>query len=423
MPSSNDRFKLYAVSKGRRPGIYNNWALAEQQVVNYSGAVFKGFGTERAAEKFMHSADIPHPRYIVAEPVQDLLTNKSKNESSSVSLSNSLNDTELFANATTTNACSTPARHNSICTNCSQMTEVIDRLMDRLVKLENVVSSKVASLEDGNVTILKRLESLDTLISQNNTKEILELTESTKLQFESLNNTLKRYVNNPELTYATAAKPNRPHAPANTFQARPSPTQLATPSSVQDSRKQRVVKFDPMKCMVITGISSEQYPHLNQDRIRRAITGEFGPIIIDIVNRYKSQSSNPKFIVQLGSAQDVDKLVDGWKSELFGGSAARKTITPILNPPIGMVKGVPLDIDDDELAKDIKTAHPNSSIYRLRASNGNQLRTVKVQFKSEECLNKAIAKGLTLQTSNLLLRVELPTSPANENMTNINNDE
>ena len=54
MPSATDRFKLYAVSKGRRPGIYDNWALAEQQVVGFSGSVLKGFNTEKAAEKFIN---------------------------------------------------------------------------------------------------------------------------------------------------------------------------------------------------------------------------------------------------------------------------------------------------------------------------------------------------------------------------------
>jgi hypothetical protein len=48
--SGNSRVKLgrwnfYAVSRGRRVGIYRSWLECEEQVRGFSGAIFKGFKT------------------------------------------------------------------------------------------------------------------------------------------------------------------------------------------------------------------------------------------------------------------------------------------------------------------------------------------------------------------------------------------
>ena len=48
--------KFYAVVKGKRPGIYSEWAGdngAEIQVKGFSGAIFKGFTTYKEAAAFM----------------------------------------------------------------------------------------------------------------------------------------------------------------------------------------------------------------------------------------------------------------------------------------------------------------------------------------------------------------------------------
>lgn len=47
--------KVYAVAKGRKPGIYNNWPAAQAQIEGYPGAVFKGFPTVKEAEEWLKS--------------------------------------------------------------------------------------------------------------------------------------------------------------------------------------------------------------------------------------------------------------------------------------------------------------------------------------------------------------------------------
>jgi len=45
--------KVYAVAKGRKPGIYNNWPAAQAQIEGFVGAVYKGFPSIKEAEEWM----------------------------------------------------------------------------------------------------------------------------------------------------------------------------------------------------------------------------------------------------------------------------------------------------------------------------------------------------------------------------------
>ena len=45
--------KYYAIVSGRKPGIYDNWAAAQAQVLGYQGAKFKGFPTRAEAEAWV----------------------------------------------------------------------------------------------------------------------------------------------------------------------------------------------------------------------------------------------------------------------------------------------------------------------------------------------------------------------------------
>ncbi len=47
--------KFYAVAKGRKPGIYDNWPDAQAQVMSFAGAVYKGFATRREAETWLRA--------------------------------------------------------------------------------------------------------------------------------------------------------------------------------------------------------------------------------------------------------------------------------------------------------------------------------------------------------------------------------
>lgn len=43
----------YAVAKGRKVGIFGNWAQCEEQVKGFKGAVYKKFKIKRDAEQFL----------------------------------------------------------------------------------------------------------------------------------------------------------------------------------------------------------------------------------------------------------------------------------------------------------------------------------------------------------------------------------
>ncbi len=45
--------KVYAVRKGKTPGIYSTWAQCQEQVHGFPGAQFKGFATLAQAEEYM----------------------------------------------------------------------------------------------------------------------------------------------------------------------------------------------------------------------------------------------------------------------------------------------------------------------------------------------------------------------------------
>ena len=116
--------------------------------------------------------------------------------------------------------------------------------------------------------------------------------------------------------------------------------------------------------------------------------------MIASIQRYKFRSANPKFIVQLANKEQLYRIVEEWKSELFGGSSARYTMKPNLN--IGMLKGVPVNISDDQLAADLSTHFDGAKHYRLKSSNGTPLRTVKIEFADSNHLKTACQNGVQL---------------------------
>lgn len=50
--------KFYAVAKGWKTGIYNNWPDAKEQIEGFSGALYKGFTTYETAQEWLK-----HPGY------------------------------------------------------------------------------------------------------------------------------------------------------------------------------------------------------------------------------------------------------------------------------------------------------------------------------------------------------------------------
>lgn len=51
----------YAVKLGRQPGIYGTWKECQEQVIGFSGAVFKKFSTQKEANEFIELASTIQP--------------------------------------------------------------------------------------------------------------------------------------------------------------------------------------------------------------------------------------------------------------------------------------------------------------------------------------------------------------------------
>ena len=355
-------FKLYAVSKGRRPGIYENWALADKQVSKFSGAVFKGFNSERAAENFMCKAGIDKPKYYI-------------DHNSSQELHLSGTDCALFNFNDTPLDASTPTATNppEQCSNCHKLTQLVVQLSERLEALEqahiNDNIDKLAVAVDGINERLDRMQENNANV--NNSKQ--------PLYTEVVSSNTQSPVKRPNTSTNTPKKP--------------------TPS-------QNNSRFDPTKCVVISDFDKESIAKLNQDNIRRELSTEFGPIMIDLINRYKFHTDKPKLIVQFASSQSVDNVIQNWSTSLFGGSNVRKTIKP--NNIIGMIHGVPIDIKDGDLEIVLRELDTRATVYRLKATDGSLLRTVKVTFSDQKQLNKLLVEGLTVAKYNMLFRVEKP---------------
>ncbi len=64
----------YAVKNGRKPGIYTTWADCQQEIIGFSGAVYKGFETLEEAQEFMKNAGGNGKRVIPKKVVEEKST-------------------------------------------------------------------------------------------------------------------------------------------------------------------------------------------------------------------------------------------------------------------------------------------------------------------------------------------------------------
>lgn len=59
MPKDKATESFYAVRRGRLPGIYKTWTACRAQVDGYKGAIFKKFPTEKEAQDFLETKQLP----------------------------------------------------------------------------------------------------------------------------------------------------------------------------------------------------------------------------------------------------------------------------------------------------------------------------------------------------------------------------
>ena len=164
------------------------------------------------------------------------------------------------------------------------------------------------------------------------------------------------------------------------------------------------IKFQPEKVAVIENIANPG-GFASDDKVRREIGKHIDKVIIDRITR---STFNPnKISVQLATEHMRDEVIMQWKPEImFGSSSIRKPTKDRINN-VGIAKGVPLDMHDEDLKADIEKLYPDTKFQRMtKGPKKERLRTIKIYFKSSDNLNKAINEGLKLESQNQYVRVE-----------------
>ena len=130
---------------------------------------------------------------------------------------------------------------------------------------------------------------------------------------------------------------------------------------------------------------SATFLNFNQDNIRRTLSQTFGPIIIEEINRYNFKSDKPKIMIQLSNKKERTNIINRWNQELFGGSSIREAIDlKSLTTNTGMLKGVPLDANDNSFVNDICSIYPDAEPQRLFYKEGKHRNILKMQ-SIQEC--------------------------------------
>lgn len=388
--NASNSYKYYAVSKGKTIGIYDNWCIAEKQVNGYSGAVYKGFNTIRQAEGFMSAANITNAKHYLAVTMPPEVTDQ-------------LNSTwDLEQDIVNSKASSTPDRVSATSTTSTSASASSEReqtlpSVSKVNRRDAGSCTNCAKLEEIIMTLNERLSKLESLIANQNSSSQFKLAELSAKVFQ-----IQKAIDNPSPSSSSPHQTEASH-----IKQRPSATEAPADDKTRTKHTNQT-EFKPERCIVIGDLNKETANLLNQDIIRRTISQKFGPIIIDLINRYKHNTTNPKYIVQFADPTVIPTILSGWDCHTLRGTTVRRTITPTPNSHIAMARGVPLDLSDDDLAAAADDMYPGCSTYRLRSKTGTPLRTVKLEFTTREERDGAIQNGLKIDIHHLLLRVELP---------------
>ena len=429
----NKNDKYYSVARGRKIGIFDNWASAEEQIRGFSCSLYQGFKTKRAAEEFLRKYGISDIKYytgVTTVPGNDdahseisddsllAISNEGYSNSATVnnnapqSLSSSMQDISKSSN-------STPV---SECKKCINLTALIETLIQKLEISQSLLKESMSRTSEATITAA---------VSDHINRQLSAFKDDIKTDINSRLSAIDDQLNKRAL-YSVAAK-GTPGQPSNIHLNQQTPNSLKPPmynitpappasissqlrssenrqdpSSKQKEKFQNSKPFIPERCLVISDLNKENLTNINQDSIRRTIGQEFGPTMFDMINRYKFNSSNPKYIIQLSNPDKLEHIVANWKPHLLGGSSIRRTLKP--NPYVGMLRGVPTSISDEQLSTELYEKFPGASLYRLRSKEGTLLRTVKIEFSNKEQLNKSMSDGIILESEQVLLQVELPYS-------------
>ena len=443
-------YNYYAVNKGRKIGIFDNWEATDKQVTGFSGSCYKGFKSEKAAIDYLKRQGISQPEKIYTGQKQTTFSStgitttttttptttsrspanlRSKDtQSRSMTLTKDAGtgpgissnpvkkDAATGGNMsknTTSNGTTVPADWASLmedgdscmtpsCGSCKQMITIVQAMSVQLASLTSEVSRLNAKVDQLSQKPNSHQSWRDAVLSPS------PLIQSPRQQQQQHSQQPGNQQQNQQSQQSPSYQPPPPQSnqdpTSNTSTKPPSPQ----PPKPQKSPRPTDPVFMPEKCIIIHS-KNKNFSEINQDDVRKAIGSISGkPIMIDMINRHKFRTSDPKFIIQLAKSSNRDGLIKAWNEsdkDLLGGSTARLPIKP--NNNIAMLRGVPTSIPDDELIEGIQKNYGDiSSLYRLQTKAGNYLRTVKVTFKNPHQLENALRDGITLHQHNLILRAE-----------------
>ena len=288
------------------------------------------------------------------------------------------------------------------CKNCGQFSDSLKTLLTRMSTLENCVKQQNTMIQKfmNSHPVTETLQSEFDMLS---TKFHQQL--ESKLEF--LSNTSHSFNSNSHHT----SSPNKMWSQLDHEKLNQPSTSHSTNKPVitlSSSNRKKIDNFRPENNIVIDiAKDSDIYNNFNQDVIRRTISRKYGPMIIEKINKYNYTSDRPRIMVQLRDKQAVSVIVDKWDKSLFGGSKVRGTIDPeSFKVNTGLLKGVPVDADDEEIFSDIRRLYPAAESERLFLKSGSRMRLIKIKFQDSVKFNQAIDQGICLHSQGIKCHFE-----------------
>lgn len=426
MGRTEDGYKYYAVTKGRNPGIYDNWVLAEKQVRNYSGNVFKGFQTMKGAENCMKTARIVNVKYFITsvdtvashtptEQSTGACNNPNDNNNSEPSADSDWSTLEYTSptkhTPTLPNKTSTPKVNSSnhtragdeYCNKCSTLQELVNTLSSKL----ELAVDKLQAVDNKLEQALTHIDEMEAKFEEIKlSQKQVESTIGPKIggaltRIQTLEATLDSHNSRKQAdnqTWAsTAANNNTTHV----IQQSSTKGKLQSKTDKLPKTMNNRITFEPLKCAVIYDIET---PAKGDDEIRRAVGRCVPKACIERIIRTGERA--PKYIIQFLRAEMAQKVIEAWDIRSLGSSKIRApTKEPPQTPIIGFAKHVPIDIEEHDIANSLTKSFPEATSHRL-TKNGSKLRTLKITFRTETQLTEAINHGLLLEKESLCVRIE-----------------
>lgn len=299
------------------------------------------------------------------------------------------------------------------CMSCKSLQSIITVMMEKMNDMQCQLDAQNKLLRESlgpgklEATIRKELNSITSLVSKypstmesqtdsrNTAQQMHFPTDNTTQQWSDIVSSNRQLQNNnPKPTTnqstPTPSTSNRLHHPPSTTR-----------------KPARVNNFNPKHCIVISiSKSSKTYSDYNQDHIRREINRNFGPTIIENITTYNFKTASPKIMIHLRDEETVTKLINTWNPFLFDNSQVRRTINPELAKiNTGMLRGIPIDADDDIVTNEITQTFPNSTAERI-FKGGKKMRIFKIKFGNQDQYHQVLSQGMILESLKLKCHFE-----------------